>query len=113
MIHTIRERAPAWPPEAGRTRSTIAGLVVDWSVSQPTEAEVLAAWTPSDADKTAANKQAAQQTLAGTTPADFRFRAMLRVLYRSMPALRTAFPTMARFRAAVAAEIAAETDPNQ
>lgn len=112
MIHTIRERAPAWPPEGGRTRSTIAGLVVDWSVTQPTEAEVLAAWAPSDADKTAATKTAAKQALSGTSPADFRFRALARLLYQNVPALRNAFPTPAAYRQAIAAAIAAETNPN-
>lgn len=47
MSFVARRNAPSWPVEPGRTRTVIAGWVVDWTGAvEPTEAEVLAVVSP-------------------------------------------------------------------
>ncbi len=123
--------ARLFPGENVHPRAADVGVSYDdlangkWRGSRPIPSleECQAAWAailterpelslPTDRLQAAVNKQAAQQALAGTSPADFRFRALARLLYRNVPALRNAFPTPAAYRQAIAAAIAAETGPN-
>lgn len=49
MIHVVRKNDPGFPPDPGRTRSSISNLFVDWSGTLPTKKEVDDLFNPTPA----------------------------------------------------------------
>lgn len=79
MIHCVRTVEPDWPPDPGQTRTQIGVWWVEWSGTEPTEAEVAAMMTPSPAQVTAGQRTEAKRELADRLPRGKALRSLAAV----------------------------------
>lgn len=99
MIHVVRAVEPSWPVEEGRTRSTIAGWCVEWSVTEPTQAEVEAIATPTAAQLTQIERDVAKALFLLTNGEGISKRVVASILLDEINSLRQ---WITDFKAAVA-----------
>lgn len=78
MIHKTSQRNRG-EPDAGHTRTLIAGWWVDWSGSEPSESEVLAYAMPNAEQKAAMVRFEAKDMLTSDLPVARAIRALLRM----------------------------------
>lgn len=101
MIHVARQREPSFDPDPGQTRTAIGGYFVEWSVVEPTAAEVEAFVNPPAEVVAASARARAKELISGDRQLARAFRALLRI---TKPTNRTAVQWRQAFLDAIGAD---------
>ena len=96
---------PRWPVKPPAIRTTIGQWIVDYIGELPTLAQVQAQAAPSPAQIDDGIKNQIKAAIDNPDPTTRLLIAVCKANYANIPALKTAFPTLAQYVAAIKAHL--------